>query len=691
MARPADPIVGRTVAGKFLVEGLIGSGAMGAVYRARHMALGKTIAIKVLHGEHAGEPKFVARFQREAKAASRLNHPNSMQVIDFGAEPDGLLYIAMEYLDGRSLHRVLREERPMPAQRIADILMQTLAALAVAHDMGVVHRDLKPENIVVLRGTDDDGRPRDIVKVCDFGIAKLTDSRAYRGQGERDSTAPVTSAGFLVGTPEYVSPEQGRGEALDLRTDLYSAGVVLYEMLTGQVPFEAENAIGVVLKHITEEPRLPSQIDPAVDRRLEAICVRALRKTLSERYQTAREMRADLRAVVEVPALQPSEPELASTLRAPDRAAGSRTLEESGPRQGSRTLEESGPRQERGSRTLEESGPRRGSRTLEESGPRQEPGYAATVDMPGVAPHIARAADEGAIKPTLVGTTAAVVSGPRRVTAVAAAALLTGVLATGATLGILARFGPRARHVTPATMGAPSVVALTPIATLDPAEGVPPLEEGPPPQANEGHAPPRGARAVAAAATMAAKGGQGPARSKSSDPNESAPTGGAPGAAPAPVAAVAQGPERERASSPAHAAPAVELAPTATIVPPPAAGTPAEPDPDFDPNRGYVELGLVNAQGVRESAVRSGLRGVGLAACYRSALKARGARGPGVATLDVSIDENGVTRSAIVSGANFLPGLARCVQGAAAGLSIPKSQVDSGGGTAEVTIAFKSP
>src|SRR5579871_2780784 len=162
MGKPAGDILGRTIAGKFLVEDLIGSGAMGAVYRARQIALDKTIAIKVLHGEHADDPAFAARFQREAKAASRLNHPNSMQVIDFGAEPDGLLYIAMEYLDGRSLHHVMREEGRLPPARVADILMQTLAALAVAHDMGVVHRDLKPENVVILRGTDDDGRLRDI-------------------------------------------------------------------------------------------------------------------------------------------------------------------------------------------------------------------------------------------------------------------------------------------------------------------------------------------------------------------------------------------------------------------------------------------------------------------------------------------------------------------------------------------------
>src|SRR5215472_17555767 len=153
-ASSPDTLVGRTIAGKFVIEAHIGSGAMGAVYRARQIALEKTVAIKVLHGEHAGETQFAARFHREAKAASRLDHPNSMRVIDFGQEPDGLLYIAMEFLDGRDLFHVIREDWPLPKARVADILSQALAAIAVAHDMGIVHRDLKPENIMILRGTD---------------------------------------------------------------------------------------------------------------------------------------------------------------------------------------------------------------------------------------------------------------------------------------------------------------------------------------------------------------------------------------------------------------------------------------------------------------------------------------------------------------------------------------------------------
>jgi serine/threonine-protein kinase len=287
-------LLGRTIAGKFLIESYLGGGAMGAVYKARQLALDKDVAIKVLHGEHAGDAMFAARFQREAKAASKLDHPNSMRVLDFGQEPDGLLYIAMELLPGRDLFHVILEDWPISTERAADIMTQALAALAVAHDMGIVHRDLKPENIMLMSGTDDEGRPRDVVKVCDFGIAKFTDAPEARSTGGGQK---LTTQGIVVGTPEYMSPEQGKGETLDARSDLYSMGVLLYQLLTGRLPFDAETALGIVLKHVTEEPLPPRKVNPAADARLEAICLKAMRKKREDRYQGAREMRVDLRVV----------------------------------------------------------------------------------------------------------------------------------------------------------------------------------------------------------------------------------------------------------------------------------------------------------------------------------------------------------------------------------------------------------
>ena len=292
---PDEKLLGRTIAGKFLIDSYVGGGAMGAVYKAKQFALDKIVAIKVMHHDIAKDEKFVARFKREAKAASKLDHPNSLRIIDFGEEPDGLLYIAMEYLDGRDLFSVIKESWPLRDERLVDIMLQALAALAIAHDMGVVHRDLKPENIMILAGHDDEGNPRDIVKVCDFGIAKLTESRKDKSV----DTGRLSTKGLVVGTPEYMSPEQGRGEELDSRSDLYSMGVILFQLLTRQVPFDAENAIGIVLKHVTEEPRNPRDIYAAVNPKLEAICLRAMKKKRDERYQTAREMRTELRMALD--------------------------------------------------------------------------------------------------------------------------------------------------------------------------------------------------------------------------------------------------------------------------------------------------------------------------------------------------------------------------------------------------------
>ncbi|MBS2016981.1 MAG: serine/threonine protein kinase [Deltaproteobacteria bacterium] len=293
MGETAVSLSGRTVAGKYRIDEHVGSGAMGDVYRARHVVLDTAIALKIMRADIAKDEMFKERFYREAKAASKLDHPNSVRVLDFGVEEDGLVYIAMEFLHGRDLLTLLREEWPLSDQRIVEILQQTLSAVATAHSLGIVHRDLKPENIMVSTTIEDDGTKVESVKVCDFGIAKLSDSRGFQTEGGK----ALTTMGTLIGTPEYMSPEQARGDPLDPRSDLYSLGVVLYQLLTGKLPFTAENALGVVLKQVTDEALPPSSVRPGVNPRLEAICKRAMQKPREARYQTAKEMRTDLRNV----------------------------------------------------------------------------------------------------------------------------------------------------------------------------------------------------------------------------------------------------------------------------------------------------------------------------------------------------------------------------------------------------------
>jgi serine/threonine protein kinase len=285
---PADPFLGATVNGKFKVEALIGQGGMGRVYRARHLTLDRPVVLKMLRPAYSSDPGIAQRFQREARAASRLDHPNSIRVLDFGAAEDGTLFMAMEYLAGRDLARLVQEEFPLGEPRLARIGAQILSALGEAHARGIVHRDLKPENVMVEPRRDEP----DFVKVLDFGIAKITAA----GGGE----PKLTQAGLVCGTPEYMSPEQARGAELDARSDLYSVGVILYQLATGDLPFASDTPVGFLTKHLTERPIPPRERRPelGISPALDALVARALEKDPAGRFQSADEMRAALLAVV---------------------------------------------------------------------------------------------------------------------------------------------------------------------------------------------------------------------------------------------------------------------------------------------------------------------------------------------------------------------------------------------------------
>ena len=281
-----DGLVGRQLAGgKLQIESLIGAGMMGAVYKATHRELRIPVAVKVLHESYQRDVDFCGRFYAEALAASRLDHPNLVRVYDFGQEPDGLLYLSMEFVAGRSLRAALGSEGPMTGRRIAEVMMQVCAGLGQAHARGIVHRDVKPDNVVLLmKQDDDDGRPFEQVKVCDFGLALLRESDSTR---ER-----------FAGTPVYMSPEQCRGEELDALTDVYACGIMLYELATGTVPFLSDKPIVVINRHLTTRPAPLATLRPDVDPRLEAIVQKALEKSREKRHPSVRHLRADLKALL---------------------------------------------------------------------------------------------------------------------------------------------------------------------------------------------------------------------------------------------------------------------------------------------------------------------------------------------------------------------------------------------------------
>ncbi len=279
-------IVGRIIANRYRIESLLGAGAIGAVYKASHVDLPRTFAIKVLHPHFRADPQLLASFRTEARAASLLDHPNVTVVHDFGEEPDGLVYIVMEYLAGVNLQAVLDEERRIEPRRAIAIMTQVCGALSAAHERGIVHRDVKPDNIMLVPSRDDEGRPFEMVKVCDFGIAALETSGAAGGARE-----------WTAGTPEYMAPEQAHGHA-DPRTDVYAVGIVLYEMLTGRPPFVGDSPASTLAKAATELPRRPSEIVAGFPAPLEAVILRAIEKSPARRFSSMRDLRAELKRLL---------------------------------------------------------------------------------------------------------------------------------------------------------------------------------------------------------------------------------------------------------------------------------------------------------------------------------------------------------------------------------------------------------
>ncbi len=284
--RAADPLIGRIIGTNFRVLKLIGTGAMGHVYQAEQMSLGKMVALKLLRSELMEDERLMKRFELEARNASSLNHPNSIQIIDFGRD-QGLLYIAMELLQGVDLGQLILREGPLSLARIGRIMDQVLGALDEAHAQGIVHRDLKPSNIMLASRRGDP----DFVKVCDFGIAKAQTSREGAG---------LTMKGLVCGTPEYMSPEQARGDEVDGRSDLYAVGVILYQLVTGELPFTASSPVGILSKHLADLPEPPSLRKPGLvlPGGIERIILTAMNKEAADRHQTAEIMRRDLRAAL---------------------------------------------------------------------------------------------------------------------------------------------------------------------------------------------------------------------------------------------------------------------------------------------------------------------------------------------------------------------------------------------------------
>jgi serine/threonine-protein kinase len=290
----SDLLIGTDVDnGEYRIIERIGVGGMGSVYKAEQPSMNRLVAIKVLHPRFASREDLVSRFRREARAMSQLSHPNTARVYKFGQLTDGAAYFVMDYMEGKNLAHVVRAEGPMEVERAINIMIQVCGALDEAHRAGIIHRDLKPENIFLTQ----QGGTSDFPKVLDFGLAKVSEKQMGRG------SMMLTQQGMVFGTPEFMSPEQTQGETLDRRSDIYSLGLILYELLTGKLPFDAEKPIDIMRAHVQDTAIPLNQRVPGkrFSSDLEKAIAKALEKKRGDRYETAVDFALALRACLQNP------------------------------------------------------------------------------------------------------------------------------------------------------------------------------------------------------------------------------------------------------------------------------------------------------------------------------------------------------------------------------------------------------